>query len=124
LTVDLSKLTSDEGRRDNFIRRRTLETNQYPLARFVPSEAPGMPSPLPTEGEAKFQFVGEMTIHGVTSKLTWDVAATFAGDTVIGRATTSFTFSQFGMSVPRVFIVLSVEDNIRLQIDFRMKVTG
>ena len=123
LTVDLSKLKSDRDLRDNFIKRRTLETDQYPLARFVPREAPGMPSPLPTEGEAKFQLVGEMTIHGVTSEFTWDVAATFEGDTVTGLATASFPFSQFDMSVPRVMLVLSVEDNIRLQIDFLMKVT-
>ena len=82
-----------------------------------------MPSPLPTEGEVKFQLVGEMTIHGVTSALTWDVAATIVGDIMNGRATTSFPFSQFGMSVPRVILVLSVEDNIRLEIDFLMKVT-
>lgn len=123
LTVDLSSLKSDESRRDNFIKGRTLETDQYPLASFVPMEAPGMPSPLPTEGEATFQLVGEMTIHGVTTGLTWEVAAIFEGDTANGLATTSFPFSQFDMSVPRVFLVLSVEDNIRLQIDFRMKVT-
>jgi polyisoprenoid-binding protein YceI len=123
MTVDLSSLKSDESRRDNFIKGRTLETDQYPLASFVPMEAPGMPSPLPTEGEATFQLVGEMTIHGVTTGLTWEVVAIFEGDTVNGLATTSFPFSQFDMSVPRVFLVLSVEDNIRLQIDFRMKVT-
>ena len=50
LTIDLRTLVSDEDRRDNFIRRRVLETGLFPLAVFVPNEARGLPSPCPTRG--------------------------------------------------------------------------
>ena len=120
LRVDLSTLTSDSDRRDGYIRRNTLSTGLHPFAVFVPREMQGLPSPLPTQGEATFQMVGDMTIHGVTSELVWDVTATFAGDEITGRATTEFPFDKFGMTRPRVRLVLSVEDRIRLRIDFRL----
>ena len=125
LRVDLSTLTSDSDRRDGYIRRNTLSAGLYPFAVFVPREVPGLPSPLPTQGETTFQMVGDMTMHGVTSGLVWDVTATFAGDEITGQATTEFPFDKFGMTRPRVRLVLRVEDRIRLRIDFRlMRTTG
>ena len=54
IQVDLSKLTSDESRRDNFIKGDTLQTNRYPNATFVPKQAEGLSTPLPTDGEVPF----------------------------------------------------------------------
>ncbi len=118
VTVDLRTLRSDQARRDNFIRRNTLEVDRYPTAEFLPREARGLRWPLPTSGEATFQLVGDMTIHGTTRPVTWDVTARFDGNRVTGTATTSFKFEDFNMQVPRVAVVLSVEDNIRLEVDF------
>lgn len=118
IVVDLRTLQSDESRRDNFIRNNTLQTNQFPTAEFVPTAVQGLASPLPTSGEGKFQLGGDLTIHGVTRPVTWDVTARLNGQDLTGTATTSFKFEDFGMSVPRAFVVLSVDDNIRLELDF------
>ena len=124
ILIDLRTIRSDERRRDGYIRNNTLETALFPLAEFIPREILGLPVPLPTEGEATFQIVGDMTIHGVTSEVTWDVTASFTDSEVIGTAVTSFPFGMFGMEPPRVFLVLSVADNIRLEIDFNMTRIG
>ena len=125
LRVDLSKMTSDSDRRDRYVRQNTLSTGLHPFAVFVPREVPGLSFPLPTQGETTFQMVGDMTMRGVTSGLVWDVTATFAGDEITGQATTEFPFDKFGMTRPRVRLVLSVEDRIRLRIDFRLvRTTG
>jgi hypothetical protein len=42
------------------------------------------------------------------------------GQELVGAATTSFTFADFGMTVPHVFTVLSVEDHIQLELDFHL----
>ena len=118
--VDLSTLQSDQGRRDNFIKGNTLHTDQYPTAEFVPTAVNGLASPLPSSGEVKFQIVGDMTVHGTTKPVTWDVTATITGQELTGSATTALKFADFGLSQPRVPLVLSVEDNIRLEIDFHM----
>ena len=65
-------------------------------------------------------MVGDMTMHAVTSELVWDVTASFAGEETTGQATTEFLFDKFGMMRPRVRLVLSVEDRIRLRIDFHL----
>jgi polyisoprenoid-binding protein YceI len=119
ITVDLSKLESDQSRRDNFIRRNTLETETFPQAEFVPREAVGLPNPLPTSGGQKFQLVGDLTVHGVTKPATWDVTAQFAEDGISGQAVTKLKISDFEMTPPKVGPVLSIEDDIALEIDFR-----
>jgi polyisoprenoid-binding protein YceI len=119
--VDLTTLKSDEGRRDNFIKGNTLETSRFPTAEFVATQAVGLAAPLPTSGEVAFQLVGDLTVHGVTKPATWDVTAqVMDGQALVGTATTSFTFDDFGMTAPRVPVVLSVEETIRLEMDFNL----
>ena len=118
ISVDLSKLQSDESRRDNFIKSSTLQTSRFPMATFVPREAQGLPSPLPTSGQATFQLVGDLTVHGVTRPATWQVTAQFGDGTVSGNATTSVNISDFGMSPPKAGPVLSIEDGLTLELAF------
>ena len=118
--VDLTTLHTDSSRRDGYIQRNTLETGTYPQAVFVPSAPTGLPSPLPTSGVVAFQLTGDLTVHGVTRPVTWDVTAQVDGSTLTGTATTSITFTDFGMTLPRVGPVLSVEDLITLGFDFTL----
>jgi polyisoprenoid-binding protein YceI len=121
ITVDLRTLKTDEDRRDNFVRENTLETKRYPLAEFVPKRATGLPNPLPSSGNATFQLIGDMLLHGVTAETAWDVSATFAADAVTGKATTKFNFAKFKITVPQVFGLLSVDDDIRLELEVRLR---
>ncbi len=122
--VDLTTLQSDDSRRDNYVRRNALDTARFPAAEFVLREVRGLAAPLPASGPAQFQLVGDMTVHGVTSGVVWDVTATFTAGGATGKATTKFPFSQFAMQIPRVFLVVSLEDNIRLELDFRLAPAG
>jgi polyisoprenoid-binding protein YceI len=121
LTADLRTLKTDEPKRDGFVRENTLETGRYPLAEFVPRRHKGLPAPVPAWGAANFQLTGDMTLHGVTAEQTWDVAATFAADGVTAKATTRFNFAKFKITVPRVFGLLSVDDDIRLELNLRLQ---
>jgi polyisoprenoid-binding protein YceI len=116
--VDLRTLRSDQSRRDNYIQRNTLETERYPTAVFVPREGSGLPWPLPASGEFTFQLSGDLTIHGVTKPVTWEVTAWREDGRLVGSATVQITFQDFGMEQPRVAIVLSVEETIQLELDF------
>ena len=118
LVINLQTLRSNEGRRDRFLRDNSLESNEYPEARFVVQNASGLPWPLPASADLSFQLTGDMTVHGVTRLVTWEVTAQVGDGSVTGQAKTSFTFGTFDMSVPSLFFILSVEDNIRLELDF------
>jgi len=119
--VDLSTLKSDEGRRDNFVRRNTLQTDRFPFAEFVPTEVRGLSLPLQASGQVQFQLVGYLTIRDVTQQVVWDVTARIDGDEATGQARTSFTFATFNLTKPRVPVVLGVEDEIRLEVDFHVR---
>ena len=118
IIVDLANLKSDESRRDNYVRRKTLQTPIYPLAEFNLLSTDGLPSPLPTEGEHSFKLMGEMSIHGVTKRIVWDVSARFSENQIEGSALTQFIFEEFQISIPKVQRVLSVEDLIKLEMLF------
>jgi polyisoprenoid-binding protein YceI len=124
VTVDLRTLKSDQGMRDGFLQRSTLNTSQFPNAEFAVKDVEGLPWPLPTSGEARFKLRGDLTLRGVTRPATWDVSATFTPQEVSGRATTVFTMSDFDIPVPRVPRVASIEDQITLEIDFKASRTA
>lgn len=123
LSVDLRTLKSDQQMRDGYIQNRTLETEKFPTLEFVPRRAVGLPAPLPAgmQAQAGFQLIGDMTLHGVTSEVTWNVVATFGNDLVGGRATTTLLFPTFNITKPSLARIMSVDDKIELEIEFRCK---
>lgn len=121
LTVDLRALKSDESRRDAWLRENTLHTDRFPIARFVPKRQRGLTLPLPAAGTVTFQLIGDMTLHGVTSELTWNVTARLSPGAAAGQATTRFPFAKFSIPVPKLLGLISVEDDIRLELDFKAK---
>ncbi|HET7698815.1 MAG TPA: YceI family protein [Vicinamibacterales bacterium] len=125
LSVDLKTLTSDQQMRDGYVQNRTLETAKFPTMEFVPKRAVGLPAPLPAgmQAQAGFQLIGDLTLHGVTKEATWNVVATFGNDTVGGRATTTIDFASYGMTKPSLARLMSVDDKIELEIEFRCKRT-
>ena len=124
ITVGVRSLQSDSGRRDSYIQRNSLESNQYPEVTLAVTELRGLSWPLPTNGEVTFEMVGDLTIRDQTHPATWETTATFTDGGVEGLAKTVVTFEQYGMTKPRVAIVLSVVDEIRLEISFVATVAG
>jgi polyisoprenoid-binding protein YceI len=124
ITIGLASLRSDEGRRDGYVRDRTLRTSEFPDATVAVSELRGLPWPLPSTGEVSVILVTDTTIRGVTSPLEWEAVITFDGDEVSGVAQASFPFATFNLSRPRLAFILSVEDNIRLELDFVATITA
>jgi polyisoprenoid-binding protein YceI len=120
-TVDLRTLRSDEARRDNYLRRNTLETERYPTVVFVPAEARGLPAPLPESGTVPFELVGDLTVKEVTRRVSWSATASFEGPRVAVRARTAFRFGDFDLRIPRVSVVLSVDDDIKLEADLVLR---
>jgi polyisoprenoid-binding protein YceI len=120
ITATVSGLASDRSRRDGYVRGRILETDSFPTVTLQPTAMQGLPWPLPASGSTSFTLAGNLTVKGVTRPSSWTVLATFRGDTVSGQASTAFTFADFGLDRPRVPIVLSVGDTIRLEYDFTL----
>ena len=119
--VNMGTLATDRPQRDNFIKRSVLQTDQYPTAVFVPTQVTGLPSPLPQSGQVSFKLTGDLTIRNVMKPVTWDVTAQVQGNDLTGQATTTFKFGDFNLTQPRVPVVLSIEDNIKLELDVTLQ---
>lgn len=119
--VKLAGLTSDERRRDNYVRSRILLTDSFPSTKLAVTGVRGLPSPLPAAGRVQFQLLGDLTLKGQTRPTTWNVVANVNGDRLTGTASTAFTFADFQLTQPKVRVVLSVADTIRLEYDFAMR---
>ena len=120
IAFDVTTLASDQRDRDSFVKMDTLQTRQFPTATFVPTKTSGLALPLPASGDFTFKLTGQITIHGKTKDVTFDVTAHRSGNDLTATTTASPTwkFADFGMTAPSVpFRVVSVVDEIRLVVD-------
>jgi len=118
IVLNAASLRSDEENRDRYLRRNGIQTATYPEIVFVATSVDGLEWPLPTSGEAELTIYGDLTVRDVTRPVTWQTTVTFGDKSVTGTAKTNFTFGEFEMEVPDLFFIVSLEDNIRLELDF------
>jgi polyisoprenoid-binding protein YceI len=113
LTADLSSLSSDDGRRDNVLRGRALETSRHPTASFrltEPIEIDGIPAP----GDPRsITASGELTLHGVTQPVEIPLQAALVGGDepmieVAGGL--EIAMADFGIEPPSIAGVVTVDD--------------
>ena len=119
ITVAVSGLTSDEDRRDRYVRNNTLATSRFPSAELRVTAVEGLDWPFPDSGETTFLLIGDMTIREVTSLVKWEVEAKSVDGEVTGQAKAVVTFDQFDLEKPSLAFIVSVEDEIRLELDIR-----
>jgi len=115
IIIDVSTLKSDKPKRDGWVRRSSGLGNKVI---FAVKETPGMPWPIPESGSTEFVILGDMSIAGDTIPSEWNVSATFNPDSVSGTASTEVTWNEIGLSKPGLSFIISVDDNIFLEIDF------
>lgn len=122
--VSTGTLKSDSDRRDGYVRNRILEVEKFPSVELTPTSlralSAGALHPNAT-GPVTFELLGDLTVRGVTKSTTWRVTALQANGQVTGTASTRFTFADFGLTSPKVPILLSVADTIGLEYDFALK---
>lgn len=119
LLVDLTTLASDEPRRDTYVKQETLETRRFPTAELGVVGSVGLPQPLPQSGEWRFSLVSTMTLHDVTREITWEVTGQRVGREIRATARTTLRFADFALRRPVVAAVLSVQDEIRMEVLLR-----
>lgn len=118
IIVNAQALQTDQKRRDNHLRTQTLETDKFPQVTLVPVSFDGLTAEIPAGQEKTFTMMGDLTVRNVTKPTKWDVVARRQGNDIVGTAKTVFTLQDFNIEKPRVVMVLSVADTVRLEYDF------
>lgn len=117
VTIDLHTLSSDEEFRDRYIRRA-----MFPDSRTASFTVDGVDEVVDSlsEGETIARSVeGVLGIRGIEAPLTFEVEARLDGEVlhVLGR--TTFTWEQLEIPVPRARSVVSVADEVRVEVLLR-----
>ncbi len=121
ITVSMTALKSDESRRDGFMERSGLQTNQFPTAKFVLAQPIPIAS-LPAEGvKVKFEATGDLTLHGVTKRVTIPLEGARQGATVLVAGSLPIALADYAIQKPLAPSVLSIEDvgSMEFQLVFR-----
>ncbi|MCY4176472.1 MAG: YceI family protein [Acidimicrobiaceae bacterium] len=110
VTVMMSTLRTDNSFRDGRI-YEALNTSDFPTATFVLAAPLGLPPGL-ADGEA-FSGVaeGDLTIKGVTNRVSFSLEAQLLGDRLLAVGRSEVVFSDYGVTAPTAPIVVSVEDH-------------
>jgi len=124
IAIDLDTLSSDSSLRDEWIKVNTLRTAQFPRAEFTAQSVTGVPLPLPATGEWQAELRGVMRIHGVDREVRWPLLVTRGGGELLAKGATTFRFGDHGMAVPANRMILSVVDEIRLEVDVVARIGG
>jgi polyisoprenoid-binding protein YceI len=116
--ADLRGLQSDEGRRDNAIRQRGLESDQFPTAVFELAEPIRLDQEPASGRQVTGTGKGRLTVHGVTREVTADLQGRWDGSTILAAGRMPVRMSDFQIQPPTFGPVLSIEDG--LTIEFRL----
>jgi polyisoprenoid-binding protein YceI len=98
--VDMATVTSDESRRDGQFNGRLLQTDEFPTATFTLT-APIELGSVPAEGQQiTATATGDLTLHGVTKSVTFDVQAQLAGGQIQIVGSTDIVFADYSIEQP------------------------
>jgi polyisoprenoid-binding protein YceI len=120
IVVDLRTLDSGSAERDDHVRNDTFEVSKYPFATFVAHDAPILTGSYTQGQTVRFKLVGDLTLHGVTRPVTFDVQGKLLGDVVTGSGTTVIQIEDYQMKQPEItsVVTVTIDKDIGLMIDF------
>ena len=120
MTADLTTLQSDNDRRDGQLRSQALETDTFPTATFTLTE-PIQLDAAPAEGEVvSATATGDLTLHGQIRSVQIPIQAVLSGDTVTVTGSIEIVFADYGISQPRSFMVLSIDDRGVMELQLQL----
>jgi polyisoprenoid-binding protein YceI len=99
-SVDLTKVSSDQSQRDQQFRGRIMQTSQFPTATLTLT-APIQVASVPADGaQTTANATGDLTMHGVTKSVTFQVTAQRSGGTIAVSGSIPITFADWKIDNP------------------------
>ncbi len=109
-TVDMASVASDQSRRDRQYRERIMSVEQYPTSTFVLTSPISLGSSPAAGATVKAKATGDLTLRGVTKRVTFDVEARRTGGRMEVAGSIPVTFDEWGIPSPS-FGPAEVEDH-------------
>jgi polyisoprenoid-binding protein YceI len=99
-SVDMASVTSDDGTRDGQFRGRIMNTSQFPTATFTLTSPIDIGSVPPDGQEIAVKAIGDLTLHGVTKSVTFDLNAKLSGQNINVAGSTTIVFADYDIDNP------------------------
>jgi polyisoprenoid-binding protein YceI len=109
-TVDMTTFKSDESRRDEQFNGRVMEVATFPTSSFILTAPIDFGAIPPDGGSVTATATGDLTLHGVTKSVTFDVQGTFKNGLVGVLGQIPVVFADYGIPAPSLGPV-KTEDN-------------
>ena len=117
-TVRMDTFTTDQPRRDGWIREDGPRFNDYPLATFNATAVREGNEPVQAGDEFSLDLLGTLTIREISQPATFAVRGRLVDDTLTGTANARVLMSDFGIEPLEFYNTLSVADEIGLELRF------
>jgi polyisoprenoid-binding protein YceI len=98
-TVDMNSVASDKSQRDGQFRGRIMNTSQFPTAAFKLT-SPIALSSVDMNKQIQATATGNLTLHGVTKQVTFDVTAERVTGQIKVNGTIPVHFSDYSINNP------------------------
>lgn len=119
ILVNARTFATDSSFRDRAIKNKILVTDTYEFVTFTPTEIKGWPETIVVGDLIELRIVGDLTILDTTMEVTFFLTVTLVSETRLeGSGFTSVPFADFGIFIPEVPSVTTVDDDVLLEIDF------
>ncbi len=113
-TVDMTTFHSDESKRDNQFNGRIMDVQKFPTATFNITQPIQIPS-VPAEGKTtSATATGDLTLHGTTKSVTFDLLATIKNGKIGILGKIPIVFADYGIPNPS-FGTVSTADHGELE---------
>lgn len=121
IRINARTLATDNGNRNRALRTFILKSaeDEFEFAEFETRELAGLPESVTVGEPFDLQILGELRIAGALQELTFDASITLeTEERLSGTARSSLRHADLGLTIPDVPFVSSVDEEVRLEIDF------
>jgi polyisoprenoid-binding protein YceI len=99
-TVDMTKVSSDDGQRDRQFQGRIMRTSTFPTATFTLTSPITVPADPADQQELSFKASGDLMLHGVTKSVSFTLKARRNASNLEVNGSIPITFADYGVNNP------------------------
>ena len=114
IEINLHSLTSDQSRRDGYVRDRMFPSN--PVAVFTVPDLGPLPEPIAVGESITRQVEGQLSIRGITKPVTFEVVARLDPEALFILGSTSFTWDELEIPPPNIPGRIQVKDEVSVEV--------
>ena len=114
IEINLHSLTSDQSRRDGYVRDRMFPNN--PVATFTVPDLGPLPEPIAVGESITRQVEGQLSIRGITKPVTFEVEARLDPEALFILGRTSFTWDELEIPPPNIPGRIQVKDEVSVEV--------